>query len=428
MKVAILGYGVEGKSAYRYWSKLGAEVTICDSNADLELPEGVGAKLGVDYRDDLDEYDLLVRSPGVRPDLIKSNVTVTSVTCEFMAKCPAPIIGVTGTKGKGTTSTLIAKMLQTVGKTVWLGGNIGTPALDFLDSVNPDDYVVLELSSFQLMDVTQSPQIGVCLMIASDHMDYHVSAEEYIEAKGNIFRYQASRDIAVFNGIDAVSCRLAGLSPGKRIGYGTPKAGYVENGKIMYQKQFILDVSQVGLIGKHNLENVCAAVSAVYELLQDPKAIARAIREFKGLEHRLEEVRVWNEVRFINDSFAANPVAAMAALAAFEGPKVVVLGGFERGIDQTELIQAVTKSNVRQAILIGQTAEKLAKLMDEEGFGNYQIGPSDMGQIVQLAVDQAKSGDIVLLSPGSPSFDMFKNFADRGEQFKAAVMMLEEDA
>ncbi len=423
-KVAILGYGVEGKSAYAYWSNLGAEITICDARADLELPDGVKSQLGANYLEGLDSFDLLVRSPGIRPDMIKSDVPVTSVTREFMAKCPALIIGVTGTKGKGTTSTLIAKMLEAAGKTVWLGGNIGTPALDFLESVKPTDYVVLELSSFQLMDVTQSPNVAVCLMVVPDHLDYHGHMDAYMEAKSNIFCFQTTDDTAVYNADQPEVERLAQLSAGVKIPYGKPGGAYVKGNEVYYREQKICSVADVGLLGKHNLENICAAVAATFDLIGQAQPMAQAIKEFKGLPHRLEEVGVFNGVRYINDSFAANPISAAAALAVFDQPKVVILGGFDRGIDQSGLVDAVKAANVRQVILVGQMATKLSGLLEGVDYKTYQVASGDMTEIVRLAMAEAKPGDVVLLSPGSPSFDMFKNFADRGEQFKAAVLAL----
>ncbi len=436
MKIAILGYGVEGQAAVRYFRRQRSkvkgqrflssepEITICDAKTDLELPEGVQTRLGPDYLQDLDGFDLIVRSPGVRPDLIRSSAPVTSVTREFMAQYPAPIIGVTGTKGKGTAATLIAKILEADGHKVWLGGNIGTPALDFLDKVKPTDWVVLELSSFQLMDVTQSPQVAVGLMIAPDHLDYHLHMEEYIQAKGNIYRFQTKSDLAVYCGGQPETKRLVQLSPGRHISYCTPEGAYVRDGRVMFRDEEICKVNEVGLIGRHNLENVCAAVAATHHLVKDAKARAKAIREFKGLPHRLEEVRVLAGVRYINDSFAANPTAAEAGVKAFAEPKVLILGGFDRGMNQMELAQAVAESNVRKVLLIGQMAPKLAKLLEAEGYKRYKQVAGGMVEIVAAARAVAEEGDVVLLSPGSPSFDMFKNFADRGERFRAAVESL----
>jgi UDP-N-acetylmuramoylalanine--D-glutamate ligase len=424
LKVAILGYGMEGQAAYRYWNKQGADIAICDSNASVTLPDGVKAKLGPSYLEDLDDFDLLVRSPGIRPDVISSSVPITSVTREFMAKCSAPIIGVTGTKGKGTTSTLIAKILEVAGKTVWLGGNIGTPALDFLDLVKPTDCVVLELSSFQLMDVTQSPHIAVCLMVAPDHLDYHGRMDNYMKAKSNIFRFQTTSDMAVYNGNQPEVERLVQLSPGRKIPYGKPDGAYIKRGEVYYLEQKICSIVEVGLLGQHNLENVCAAVAATFDVIGQVQPMAQAIQEFKGLPHRLELVGEVDGVRYINDSFAANPVSAIAALKAFKQSKVVILGGYDRGVDQQELAKAVKTENVRQVILVGQTASKLAQLLDGLEFRDYEVVKGGMDQIVGVAARYAQSGDVVLLSPGSPSFDMFKDFADRGDKYKAAIAAL----
>jgi UDP-N-acetylmuramoylalanine--D-glutamate ligase len=430
-KIAILGYGVEGQAVYRYYSRTAdrgpltaPEITICDANSDLEVPEGARAQLGPDYLENLEQFDLLVRSPGVRPRDIKAMRPVTTMTREFMARCPAPVIGVTGTKGKGTTSALIARMLEAAGKKVWLGGNIGVPVFDFLAKVKPTDTVVFEMSSFQLMDVTRSPEIAVMLMIAPDHLNYHESMAEYTHAKGNIFRFQKPENRAVYNAGDEDATRLVGLSPGKHIPYCHVDGAYVKEGAIWYRGTRITNVDQVGLIGKHNLQNVCAAVAAVWEITSDPAVLAKAIKQFEGLPHRLQVVRTLGGIRFIDDSFAANPVAALSGMRAFPEPKIVILGGHRRGNDLTEMIHAVPQANVKHVVAIGETGPDIATKLKELGYNQVTLVSGGMPEIVHQAWELATEGETILLSPGCPSFDMFKNFEDRGNQFQAAVMAL----
>jgi len=425
MKVAIVGFGIEGEAALRYWRGNGNDVTVLDADEHKLVPEKVPSVLGPGYLENLDRFDLIVRSPGNKPWQIKTMARVTSGMSEFFGQCPAPIIGVTGTKGKGTTATLIAKILEAAGKRAWLGGNIGTPVLDLLPQIKPDDLVVVELSSFQLIDMTASPQVAVCLGIVPEHLDWHRDLDEYVEAKGNIFRFQQEGDVAVFHGLNKLAAKIAKLSAGQQLPYLVPPGAIVERGRVMIGETTICNAADVGLIGPHNLENVSAAVTATWELVdRQVEPVRRAVMEFKGLPHRLELVREVDGVRYINDSFAANPVAVVAALRSFDAPKVVILGGMDRGLDFGELVRAVVSTKVREVLLMGQTADRLAQSLRAAGF-NQQRRVRGMTEAVDQARAAAQPGDVVLLSPGCPSFDMFRNFEDRGEQFKAVVAGME---
>lgn len=411
MKVAIVGYGVEGKSAEAYWRSKGDDVTVLTTD------------------DDLSGYDLLVRSPGVHPTKLPAGAKVTSVTNEFMAVCPAPIFGVTGTKGKGTTSSLLAEMLKAAGKTVHLGGNIGVPALDLLDKIQADDIVVLELSSFQLMDAKKSPHVSVCLMIAPEHLDYHADEQEYWDAKGNIFAYQTPADIAIYNKNNQMAMDLAYTGGGTKIPYdaeGVDKSGaYVSDGAIWYQDIRICSVSDVALLGHHNLQNVCAALAAAWHETQDVAAITKAIREFKGLPYRLQDVGTVDGVRYVNDSIGTTPESTIAAVQAFTEPKVIVLGGSDKGAGFTDLAQQITKADVRGVVMIGETADQIAGDLVLAGYSTDKIArATDMVEAVTSARQLAQSGDVVLLSPACASFDMFESYKDRGNQFNKAVAAL----
>lgn len=421
MKLAIIGFGVEGQSAYRYWSKKTDDITICDLDPGIKLPAGTKAQLGENYLSDLARFDLVVRSPGIRPDKLTGARQTTTIIKEFFAKCPAPIIGVTGTKGKGTTSTLITKILEAAGKTVHLGGNIGTPALDFLDKVKADDYVVLELSSFQLMDLDRSPQVAVCLMMAPDHLNWHPNMEEYIEAKSQIFRHQQADDLAVYSAKNDYSRQIGELSPGHHRPYLDEAGTYVKDGWVRLRDTKVIAIDQIGLIGPHNQENVCAAVAAVWDIVGNVRPIQQAVGAFTGLPHRLELAGEVNGVRYYDDSFATTPETAIAAIRSFREPKVLILGGSDKGSEFDELARAVAENEVRQAIVIGDVASKITKALDKVGFRAYVTGPASMREIVAAAVQAAEPDDVVLLSPGCASFGLFRDYKDRGDQFKASV-------
>jgi UDP-N-acetylmuramoylalanine--D-glutamate ligase len=425
MKLAILGYGVEGKSAYKYWRALGADITICNQDDKPEFPEGARVVTGPDYLKHLDDFDLVVRSPGVKPWEVKTKTKVTSVTGEFLARCPARVIGVTGTKGKGTTATLITRILGEAGWRTHLGGNIGVPPLDFLSKVRASHLVVLELSSFQLIDLELSPHFAVCLTIAGEHLDWHRGMNEYVAAKGNIFWHQEPDDVAIYNAHNDYATQIAQLSVGEKIPYLEPPGAVVKNGQVMIDGVVICGVDEVGLIGPHNLENVCAAVTTTWELVnRNPEPVRRAVKAFTGLPHRLDPVRELGRVKYMNDSFSANPIAAMAAIKSFAEPKILILGGMDRGLDFGPLVQAVADGGVKQVVLVGQTTQRMAAAFNAIGFDKYTLGGTRMPEIVAQAQRLAKPGDVVVLSPAAPSFDMFTNFQDRGLQFEAAVKAL----
>jgi UDP-N-acetylmuramoylalanine--D-glutamate ligase len=408
MKIAIAGYGVEGKANYSYWNHPENDITIVDEREALnDLPENVKTLLGLGSFERLDGFDLVVRTAGLAPHKIKTDGKIWSSTNEFFAKCPAPIIGVTGTKGKGTTCSLIASILQAAGKTVHLVGNIGTPALDELPKVHPDDIVVYELSSFQLWDFEKSPHVAVVLGIERDHLDVHVSMDEYVAAKENIAKYQVAQDKVIFNKNNTFSRQIAESSPAEKIEY-----------------PFDISNVQDSLIipGRHNVENASAAI-AVSRLFQvDDESIRKGLASFKGLPHRLKFVAEKRGVKFYDDSIATTPGSTIAAIESFDAPKIVLIGGREKGSDYTELMRKCAKENVL-VVAYGENRDSLKELCDENGVVSYvDAGPMDA--VVATAVSYAKPGDVVILSPAAASFDMFDNYADRGDQFIAAVEAL----
>lgn len=432
MRIALVGYGIEGVSAYHYWKKQGAEITVCDINPDAQVPDDVHKQLGPDYLKDLDTYDLVVRTAGLNPDIILAAHPgiadkITTIVDEFLRVCPTKnIIGITGTKGKGTTTTLIRKMLEAAGEQVFWGGNIGVPVLDFIEKVTPESWVVLELSSFQLIDVRRSPHISVCVMIVPEHLNWHKDMDEYILAKSHIFEYQTPQDIAIYYADNDLSRKIAGYSKGLKIPYYAEPGAHVEDNHIVIAGQSICQVTELKLLGKHNWQNVCAAVTAVWQVTQNVQAIRSVLTTFSGLEHRIEFVREVNDVRYYDDSFGTTPETAMVAMDAFEAPEVLILGGSSKGIPFDELAETIAqhKDKIQHVVLIGETAAEIEPALRSRGYEAITPGGKTMSEIVQTAHRIAQPGSVVLLSTASASFDMFPNYKERGDQFHAAVEAL----
>lgn len=434
MKIAIIGYATEGRINYEYFTRLGHEVTICNRSADRPLPQGANTQVGEGYLDNLDRFDLIVRSAGVHPDIILGpnpsvKPKITTAINEFLKVCPTKnTIGITGTKGKGTTSTLVAKILEAAGKQVFLGGNIGRSPLEFLHELTPESWVVLELSSFQLKDVQSSPHISACLMVVPEHLNWHHDMDDYILSKGHIFEYQKPNDTAIYYANNDISKRIAAYSPGLKIPYYAEPGARVEaTGNISLTGQIICNVKDLQLIGKHNWQNVCAAITIAWQVVPSVAVIRDVVTAFTGLPHRLELVREINGIKYYNDSFASGLLATEAAIAAIPGQKIVIVGGYDRMLDLDHFPHFLSEnpSDIRQLLLIGASQDRLATALDSRGITNYvKSGATDMPGVVGDANKLAKSGDSIVLSPGFASFDMFKNFEDRGTKFKETVMAL----
>jgi UDP-N-acetylmuramoylalanine--D-glutamate ligase len=430
MKVAIIGYGIEGRSALHYYEDQGAHITVCDQNESVELPAGVTGHLGEEYLKGLDSFDVVLRTASVKSEDILAyspgaRGKITTVVNEFLRVCPTEhTIGVTGTKGKGTTCTLILKMLEAAGEKVFLGGNFGTSPLDFLPELTRDSWVVLELSSFQLSDITHSPHIGVCLMVAPEHLDWHGSAQAYYEAKAQMFAHQQTDDVAIYYAGNVQSHHIASHSPGDKIAYYDEPGAYVFDDQIMIDQRVLCKTGDLKMLGKHNWQNVCAAVTAVWQAEQTPEAITKVLMSFTGLPNRLELVREKNRIRYYNDSFASDPYATEGAIEAIAGTKILIVGGYERMLPLEHFAETVAKEKkqLRHVLLIGASAERVAAALKAAGYEGFTISQArTMDQIVAEATKLAKSGDAVVLSPGFASFDMFKNFEVRGQEYRKSV-------
>lgn len=430
MKIAIAGYGVEGEESFNYWSRDDTnQLIIVDERLNPEatnLPEGVATLTGDGVFSQLDDFDLVVRTAGLAPYKIKTSGKIWSATNEFFAKCPAPIIGVTGSKGKGTTASLIASILKAAGKKVWLVGNIGVPALGVLADIQPDDIVVYELSSFQLWDLEKSPQTAVVLFIEQEHLDVHRSMDEYVDAKAQITRHQTADDLLIFNNRNQYALRIAESSAAHKVGYPSDTTAHVENGVFYYDQTALCAVDALQIKGAHNYDNTVAAIDAVWHFTQDPSAIEAGLRAFTGLPHRLAYVATVNEVEYYDDSIATTPTSAVAALRAFaDKPKVIILGGSSKGSDFSELARELLNHDVK-ALLIGDEAANIAAACEAVGFSNYEIITTNTSEVImetvtRRAAELSQPNGVVLLSPAAASFGLFKNYADRGEQFIAAV-------
>ncbi|GHU08181.1 UDP-N-acetylmuramoylalanine--D-glutamate ligase [Alphaproteobacteria bacterium] len=423
MKIAILGYGIEGRSAYRYLSAQNpkAEIDVFDehlSEADIDIRK-------VDSFQDINfaQYVVIVRSPSVRPDEIRAKIiadkgadmdfNLTSSTQIFFDKCPAPIIGVTGTKGKGTTASFIYEILRAAGQTVHLVGNIGRPAIDELPKIVADDIVVYELSSFQLWDLQKSPHIAVLTILEPDHMDVHTDFDEYVGAKENIVKYQTTDDFVVYNKNDRGIVKIAEESAGQKLPY--PNDGFpgIEN--------------WVKIAGYYNVDNAIAAATAVRAILPDISMtiIEKGVSSFTGLAHRLKLVRIVDGVQYYDNSIATTPGSAISAIKSFTQPKILILGGSDKDVDYQEIGAAAEDDNVRQIFAIGANRDKVKSQVSEKYSGKITLLDSqNMAEIVKIIAESAQLGDVVILSPAAASFDMFKSYSDRGDQFVAAVESL----
>ena len=384
--VAVIGAGVEGLSSVKYLVKKEARVALFDQKEESAIDKdtiaeiqkmGINYVFGPTYLDTLHEYELIFRSPGVRPDLDqltgakKRGIPVTSQTNYFFDRCPGSVVGVTGTKGKGTTSSLISGVLEKSGKKVFLGGNIGKPPLDFLDEVTSESVVVLELSSFQLMDLEKSPHVAVILSTTSEHRDWHKTDKEYFAAKQNIVKNQTEEDLAVISQDSETARNIGELSKAERYFFSTAasveKGAYVDNGDIVLalkSLEVILNINDVPLPGRHNLQNILAATTVTGLLGISPNLISKTIASFKGLPHRLEFIKEVNGVKYYDDSASTNVETAVAAINSFENPKILILGGASKKSDFTPLGQETGKKNVKSVILIGDEANNIQN-MDE---------------------------------------------------------------
>lgn len=453
--IGIVGLSVEGLDSAKFFTSEGSRVICCDRRTKEELGEtyealhelGVEFRLGSDYLDDISSYDFIIRTPGMSlltPEfqaLVKQKKEISSLTKVFFEECQAPVIGVTGTKGKGTTSTLIHEMLIAQGIHAWLGGNVGTPLLSRVRQIQPTDIVTLELSSFQLEDVHTSPHVAVVLRVTQEHLanydrnatNFHATRETYVTAKESIVKYQKSSDYVITDRDDATSSAFASLTPARRLAYSHLVAdsdAFIADNTVYVRTsgsvERICSLADMKLRGEHNLENIGAAALAAQAVGVQLPAIRSVAKRFPGLEHRLEDVRTVDGVLYNNDTFSTVPETTIAALRTFrDRPIILIVGGSEKGSDFTELGREIGKSLVKVLIVIGAMRDRIVAAALAGGYRNkISTDCHSMHEVVTVAFKESRSGDVVLLSPACASFDMFENYKDRGKQFKYEVSIL----
>ncbi len=392
---------------------------------------------GKNYLSKLHNFDLILRSPSclpTTPELEEEADQGAIVTTEIellMKMCPCQMIGVTGSDGKTTTTTLISEILKKAGYTCYVGGNIGTPLFTKLNEILPEDKVVLELSSFQLMGMEVSPDIAVITNITPNHLNVHKDLEEYIEAKKNIFKYQNQDGILILNYDNEITKNCAPEAKGKVIFFSSKQKldnGYMVDGDIIKEcddklRKHMVNTKDVTIRGMHNYENICACLAATRTLVDEETAID-VIKKFPGVEHRIEFVKEINGVKWYNDSASSTPTRTISGLNAFHEEIVLIAGGADKNLDYTPIAKPIL-SKVKTLILMGQTAGKIFEAVKEEQERqNKEINlymANSLSQAVILAKRYATPNQVVLFSPASTSFDMFKNMYDRGRQFKEIV-------
>ena len=443
-QVAIIGMGVSNIPLLDYFYDKNAKVTVFSTNA---LSDEIMAKinkyryeveLGEDNLSRLKGFDIIFRSPSALPtkhefqSAVKKGAILTSEIEMVLKLAPCKMIGVTGTEGKTTTTSLIYEICKKVDYNCFLGGNIGKPIFTKINQMKPEDIVILELSSFQLMGMTVSPNIAVVTNIFPDHLNVHKSYEEYQDAKKSIFRNQTEEGIVILNKDNEITEKFADEVKGKTIFFSSTKKlknGYVYDREDGFIKKCtdgkcekILNKNDIKLRGIHNYENICAALAAT-ETVASKEAQIEAVKNFKGVEHRLEFVREIDGVKYYNDSIGTSPASTIAGLNAFDENIILLAGGSDKGLDYKEIGEVIAKK-VGTLILTGPTAQKIEEatkqaLSEEKNI--EIIHTNNLEESVKVAKEKAKEGDIVLLSPASASFDAFKNFEERGNYFKTLV-------
>ncbi len=446
-RVALLGAGIENLSLVPWFVEAGAEVFLCEKNPEaikddfrLRFPE-VKLVLGTNSLKDLGKYNYLFRSPGMPiktvSDALKGVIDSpirSSAIDLFMSMAPGMVIGVTGTKGKGTTSTMIGDILTAAGKSVVVAGNIGKPIFTIFSQLTAQTIVVLELSSFQLEDVNHSPHIGVVLPISEDHLqplsttspNFHPTMNDYVAAKAQITVHQKPSDILVFAADNSDSTAIASVSRAKKISVSQvareADIGISPAGMLYHQHMPVIDLAKVGLRGQHLFLNAGMASAVAFEMDIRRQDIENGLKAFKPLPHRLEELGQKEGVRYVDDSYATAPDATMAALTAFSEPIVLIAGGSTKGADFAAMAAKVSTSSVKAVVLIGQEAPKIKTELIKAKAAQLTVdGGQTMEEAVAKAQELASKGDVILLSPGCASKDMFINAADRGDRFKKAA-------
>ncbi len=438
--VDVIGIGISNLPLIKYLVTLGADVTACDKRDKEKLGDtyselaalGVKFSLGEDYLKNL-SGDIIFRTPGLRFDVPELNgarergANVTSEMEVFFDLCPSHMIAVTGSDGKTTTTTLIHHMLTEAGYKTWLGGNIGNPLLTDAEKMKPEDWVILELSSFQLHTMKKSPDIAVITNLSPNHLDYHKDYQEYIDAKKNIFLHQTENGILITNADNEDSVKNTADAKGKvkRFSCKGKADVYLNGDTIMRGDTAVLNINDIKIPGMHNVENYMTAIAAVEGLVNDD-IIVNIAKTFGGVEHRIELVRTFDGVKYYNSSIDSSPNRTINTLRVFPEKVILIAGGKDKGIPYDEIGPSIAE-RVKTLVLIGMTSDKIEEALKKEtaktgkGADVEVIRASTYPEAVNAARSRAHEGDVVILSPASTSFDMFKNFEERGNLYKEIV-------
>mgnify|MGYP000897796907 CR=1 FL=1 len=446
-RAAVVGIGVSNLALIRYLVERGVRVTACDRTPAERLGEraaelqrlGVPLVTGDQYLEPLADHDLIFLTPGMPKHLPeieaarRRGATISGEIGLVLDRCRAPVIGVTGSAGKTTTTTLIGEIMKAAGRETYVGGNIGTVLIEKVDAIPPEAVVVLELSSFQLQLVHRSPNIAVVTNISPNHLDVHATMEEYVDAKKAIFRWQTASDWLVLNADDRLVRAFAGETRSRVVLFsrrgdpGGRDAAFVRDGQVIWRRNGrelpTLLLEELKLPGLHNQENVLAAMAACYLAGAPLSAVREVMTQFTGVEHRIEPVRVLDGARWYNDSKATSPTEAVAALSTLPAPIVLIAGGSDKGIPFDPIAPLVAEK-VKALILTGPTAPKIEEAVRRGGYTGPIRHAAGMAEAVALARAAAAPGDTVLLSPACASFDAYRNFEERGRHFKSLVEAL----
>ncbi len=444
-QVAVCGIGKNNVPVIYQFLSLGAKVTACDKRTKEQLGEtaenllSAGAELclGESYLSNLNGFDLILRTPGMKPHLPefnearKNGIKVSSEMELFFENCPAPIYAVTGSDGKTTTTTIIAGLLEASGKKVFLGGNIGNPLLPKIEEICESDVAVVELSSFQLMLMQQKPTVAVITNVAPNHLDWHKNMDEYVEAKRNLIAYQDKNCRTVLNLDNKITASYGTTAPAGDVKYFSRQrkplnGAYLDNQNILCyvdgnEETPVMNAQDIKIPGVHNVENYLAAICAVWGTVS-PEIIKQYAEEFGGVKHRSELVRVLHGVKWYNDSIGSSPSRTIAGLNSFDRKVILIAGGYDKHIPYKPLGETA-KDTVKAAVLLGATADAIENAIREySSLPIYRV--ANMDEAVKKAYELADNEDIVFMSPASASFDMYKNFEERGEHFCSLVNQL----
>ena len=442
--VAVVGIGVSNIPLINFLVKLGAKVTAFDKKNEVELGDitlefknkGVKLVLGENYLDNLTGFEVVFKTPSMRIDcdaLVKAKnegAYITSEMEEFVRYCKGKVYGITGSDGKTTTTTIVSKLLEAQGYTTWVGGNIGTPLFSNIEEINENDKVVLELSSFQLMTMNSPIDVAVVTNLAPNHLDMHKDMEEYIDSKRNIYLYQGKEDVLVVNRENEITYNFEKDANGEIREFSSRRiienGSYFKDGILYLQGKEVCKKEDIVIKGMHNVENYLAAFIATKDDVKID-VMKKVAESFGGVEHRCELVRELNGVKYYNDSIASSPTRTLAGLFAFERKVILIAGGYDKHIPFEPLAEE-GYPYIKELILLGDTKYSIKEAFDRVNLEKGIVIPVSIVESLEEAVDKAKNiagkGDIVTLSPACASFDMFPNFAARGNKFKEIVNSL----